>query len=161
MMLENENNENEALKKTDVTSSVFTLEHLSIAMSNNMFLLYFDDERELLHNNCKIVELREDEMTISNGEYQYDVEFNDVQLLLKPISYLRKDEHFDAYMDLCESLDMVNCAYLLEALEKGLYYAIDIQKYYIIEQFMNKNHFDWRFNLIEKELAIEFPRPFL
>ncbi len=34
------------------------LEHLAIAMVNNMLLQYFDDERELLHNDCKIVSLR-------------------------------------------------------------------------------------------------------
>jgi hypothetical protein len=79
------------LPQNAVTSSVLTLEHLSMAMTNNFLLQYFDDERELLHNDCKIVELREEEMTIANGEYQYDVKFDDVKLILRAISDLRKE----------------------------------------------------------------------
>lgn len=79
----------------------------------------------------------------------------DIIPILRPISDLRKDEFFDLYMDFCESLGMVNCVFLLDALEKGTYYAIDIKKYQIIEEFMCKNHFDWKYNLIEKGLAID------
>ena len=64
-----ENAQNQPLDKTTVTSSVLTLEHLSMAMNNDFLLQYFDDERDILHNDCKIVELREEEMTIANGEY--------------------------------------------------------------------------------------------
>jgi len=67
------------------------LEHLAIAMVNNMLLQYFDDERELLHNDCKIVELREEEMTIANSEYQYDVKFDDVKIIARPLSDLAKE----------------------------------------------------------------------
>jgi len=67
------------------------LEHLAIAMVNNMLLQYFDDERELLHNDCKIVELREEEMTIANSEYQYDVKFYDVNIIARPLSDLTKE----------------------------------------------------------------------
>ncbi len=77
------------------------------------------------------------------------------RLILRPISDLRKDEYFDLYMDLCENLEMVNCENLLLALEKNNYYAIDIQKYHILEEFMYKNHFDWKHKLIEKGLAID------
>ena len=73
------------LPQNVVTSSVLTLEHLSMAMTYNYSLQYFDDERELLHNDCKIVELREDEMTIANGEYQYDVNFDDIKLIVRPL----------------------------------------------------------------------------
>lgn len=149
-----ENAQNQPLDKTTVTSSVLTLEHLSMAMNNYFLLQYFDDEREILHNDCKIVELREEEMTIANGEYQYDVKFDDVKLIIRPISDLRKDEYFDWYMDFCESLGMVNCYHLLEALEKDKYYSMDIKKYFLVEEFMNKNHFDWRFNFLQNGLAV-------
>jgi hypothetical protein len=149
-----ENNQNKALNKTDVTSSVLTLEHLSIAITNNILVQFFDDEREILHNDCKIVSLREEEMTIANGEYEYEVSFDEVNLIVRPISDLRKDEYFDWYMDFCESLGMVNCYHLLEALEKGKYYSMSIEKYFLVEKFMNENHFDWRFNLIQNGLAV-------
>lgn len=131
------------------------LKHLEIAMSNYFLLQYFDDERELLHNDCKIISLREEEMTIANGEYEYEVGFEDVNIIIKPISDLRKDEYFDLYIDFCESLGMVNCYHLLEALEKGKYYSMDIKKYFLVEEFMNKNHFDWKYNLINRGLAID------
>ena len=79
-----ENAQNQPLDKTTVTSSVLTLEHLSMAMANNYLFQYFDDEREILHNDCKIVELREEEMTIANSEYQYDVKFDDVKIIVRP-----------------------------------------------------------------------------
>ena len=89
-----ENDQNQPLDKTTVTSSVLTLEHLSIAMTYNYSLQYFDDERELLHNDCKIVELREDEITIANGEYQYDVKFKDVKLIVRPKADLTKEINY-------------------------------------------------------------------
>lgn len=86
-----ENNQAQPLDKTTVTSSVLTLEHLSIAMANSFLFQYFDDEREILHNDCKIVELREEEMTIANGEYQYDVKFDDVKIIVRPKSDLTNE----------------------------------------------------------------------
>ena len=66
------------------------LKHLTIAFTNNWKVTYFDDEREL-NQVCNIVELREDECTISNGEYEYDVKFDDIKLLCFPISSLTKE----------------------------------------------------------------------
>ena len=66
------------------------LKHLAIAFTNNWKVTYFDDEREL-NQVCNIVELREDECTISNGEYEYDVKFDDIKLLCFPISSLTKE----------------------------------------------------------------------
>ena len=66
------------------------LKHLTIAFANNWKVTYFDDEREL-NQVCNIVELREDECTISNGEYEYDVKFDDIKLLCFPISSLTKE----------------------------------------------------------------------
>ena len=66
------------------------LKHLAIAFANNYKVTYFDDEREL-NQVCNIVELREDECTISNGEYEYDVKFDDIKLLCFPLSTLTKE----------------------------------------------------------------------
>ena len=66
------------------------LKHLAIAFTNNWKVTYFDDEREL-NQVCNIVELREDECTISNGEYEYDVKFDDIKLLCFPLSTLTKE----------------------------------------------------------------------
>ena len=66
------------------------IKHLAIAFTNNWKVTYFDDEREL-NQVCNIVELREDECTISNGEYEYDVKFDDIKLLCFPLSTLTKE----------------------------------------------------------------------
>ena len=66
------------------------LKHLAIAFTNNWKVTYFDDEREL-NQTCNIVELREDECTISNREYEYDVKFDDIKLLCFPLSTLAKE----------------------------------------------------------------------
>ena len=66
------------------------IKHLAIAFTNNWKVTYFDDEREL-NQVCNIVELREDECTISNGEYEYDVKFDDIKLLCFPLSSLTKE----------------------------------------------------------------------
>lgn len=69
------------------------LKHLANAMVNNQKVFYFDDERELSHI-CKIVELREDELTITNGEYQYDVFFDEIKIISRPPSDLTREiEH--------------------------------------------------------------------
>lgn len=130
------------------------LKHMSIAFSNNQEVFYFDDEREL-NQICKIVELRQEELTISNREYQYDVLFDDIKLLLRPLSYLKKDEYFDMYMDLCEEMETLSCEYLLEALINKTSYSIGIHRMEILENWMYRNQFDWRHDLIKKGLAID------
>jgi hypothetical protein len=80
--------------------------------------------------------------------------FKNAKPILKPLSDLKNDENFDLYMDLCEQLEVHRCDNLLLALENEDYYSINIQKYHIIEEFMNKNHFDWKYNLIADGLAI-------
>ena len=76
------------------------------------------------------------------------------KLILRPLSDLTKDENFDLYMDLCEELGVVQCEHLLLALQDNLRYAFNIQNLNVLEEFMNKNHFDWKYNLIEKGLAV-------
>ena len=66
------------------------LKHLAIAFANKYKVTYFDDEREL-NQVCNVVELREDECTISNREYEYDIKFDDIKLLCFPLSALTKE----------------------------------------------------------------------
>jgi len=106
-------------------------------------------------NQVEIVGVKNETYFINSGNTYAYGDIQSLKTILRPLSDLRKDEFFDLYMDLCESLEMVNCANLLLALEKEYYYTIDIQKYHILEDWMNKNHFDWKHNLIEKGLAID------
>ena len=137
------------LPQNVVTSSVLTLEHLSMAMTYNYSLQYFDDERELLHNDCKIVELREDEMTIANGEYQYDVNFDDIKLIVRPLIDLEKEIDFNG----SKFFPMKELQWLYEE-------WFEVDKYIVnglLDFRRTKNLLKWNFdiyNLIKKELAI-------
>jgi len=75
--------------------------------------------------------------------------------ILRPLSDLTKDENFDLYMDLCEEIGVIRCEHLILALQDNLKYAFNLQDLNALEEFMNKNHFDWKYNLIEKGLAID------
>lgn len=79
-----------------------------------------------------------------------------VKPILKTIDFLRDDENFELYLDLCEELGVVHCNNMLIALEEENYFAIDVQKYKILEEWMNKNHFDWKHDLIGKGLAVDY-----
>jgi hypothetical protein len=83
-----------------------------------------------------------------NGSYP-------IKPILRPLSDLTKDEFFDLHMDLCEELGVFSCEHLLLALQDNLKYAFNTQHLNILEEFMNKNHFDWKYNLIENYLAID------
>ena len=144
-----ENAQNQPLDKTTVTSSILTLEHLSMAMTYNYSLQYFDDEREILHNDCKIAELRENEMTIVNGEYQYDVKFDDIKLILRPLIDLEKEIDFNG----SKFFPMKELQWLYEE-------WFEVDKYIVnglLDFRRTKNLLKWNFdiyNLIKKGLAI-------
>jgi hypothetical protein len=136
------------------------IEHLVIAIQHRQKIQYFDDEREL-NQICEIVELRPEEMTISNNEYQYDVEFDDVKPILFPLSSLTKEieingEKFVPYKKLGWELingdsefgQVVYCEYgeSPKTAVNVLDYLDDLQKLQ-----------EWKFDiygLIEKGLAI-------
>lgn len=79
----------------------------------------------------------------------------DCKLILNNLSMLTQDENFEMYLDLCDCLEMVRCDSLIEALQNNSYYAIDIQKHKLLEEWMYKNHFDWKYNLLGRGLAID------
>jgi len=137
------------------------LKHLTIAFANTQKVLYFDDEREL-NQICRIVELREEEMTISNGEYQYDVEFDDIKIIVRPLSDLTKEIEVNGEMFVpieklkerdsdIEFLGFYQSTFAFIIDEKAV--GIMAIPYYIIQQLIEW-HFDI-FNLIEKGLAVD------
>lgn len=75
--------------------------------------------------------------------------------ILRPLSDLFKDEYYSLYLDLCDELGSNNCEYLIKSLQNKKYYAFDIQKYEILEEWMNKNFFDWKYDLINKGIAVD------
>lgn len=77
-----------------------------------------------------------------------------LKLCLRPLSDLTKDEYFDLYLELCEELEVARCEHLILALENKNYYVLELAKWNIVEDFMYKNHFDWKYNLIGRGLAI-------
>lgn len=142
------------------------LEHLVTAIQYRQKLQYFDDERGL-NQICEIVVLRYEEMTISNNEYQYDVELNDVKPILRHLSSLIDnilDDNNDANYRLnCELADLLNtndCSHFVKSLIENKYYAVDVRLLNDIENWLNENHFDWKYNLIDKNLAIAVTEEF-
>ena len=125
------------------------IKHLAIAFTNNWKVTYFDDEREL-NQVCNIVELREDECTISNGEYEYDVKFDDIKLLCFPLSSLTKDDVKNFYQfnnDDFKSIDLKEWA-------EDLMFFIKTKEPFQLSQFeyLLSKKFDV-FGLIELGLA--------
>lgn len=51
----------------------------------------FDDERSL-ESFCRVVELRDGEVTISNSDYEYHVFIKDLKPILRPMGSLTDDE---------------------------------------------------------------------
>ncbi len=81
--------------------------------------------------------------------------------ILKPLSDLidnilddNNDANYQLNCELADLLNTTNADYFVKALIEGTYYAVDHRLWNDIETWLNKNHFDWKFNLIEKGLAI-------
>jgi hypothetical protein len=81
--------------------------------------------------------------------------FEYVKPLLFPLEILKKDEYFDLYIDLCEEMESISCEYLLEALINKTRYSFNISQLQVLENWMNKNNFDWKYDLIKNGLAID------
>lgn len=86
----------------------------------------------------------------------------EINPFLKPLSDLidniledGNDENYELYLQLSELLNTNDCTHFVKALIDNKYYAIDVRLWNDIEEWLNKNHFDWKFNLIEKGLAID------
>lgn len=88
-------------------------------------------------------------------------EHENFKLILKPLSDLidnilddDNDENYQLSCELADLLNTTDSSYFVKALIKKTYYAIDHRLWIDIENWFNKNHFDWKYNLIEQGLAI-------
>lgn len=82
-------------------------------------------------------------------------------LILRPLKYLidnvLEDGNEEAYslnQELCDILNTNDCSYFVNALINNLYYALDIKLWILVEHWLSENHFDWKYDLINKGLAI-------
>lgn len=114
-------------------------------------LQYFDDEREILHNDCKIVEFREDEMTIANNEYQYDVKFYDVKPILFSLEDLTKEITIggETFVPFDELIKIKNVRLRVEKYENGDKKLLNINTF-------SFSLFDFEYKIIEKLLEWKF-----
>ena len=82
--------------------------------------------------------------------------------ILKPLSDLidnilddNNDANYQLSCELAELLNTTDSSYFVKALINKTYYAVDVRLWNDIETWLNKNHFDWKYNLIENGLAID------
>ncbi len=87
---------------------------------------------------------------------------SDIKPILCPLSDLidniLDDENDVNYRLNCELSDLLNtsdCSHFVKALIENKYFAIDVRLVNQVEGFLNKNHFDWKYNLIQNGLAID------
>jgi len=102
---------------------------------------------------------------ISNTDYYFeDPKENDFSIapILKPLSDLidnilddNNDTNYQLNCELADLLNTTNSDYFVKALIEGTYYAIDHRLWNYIEVWLNKNHFDWKHNLIKNRLAVD------
>lgn len=116
------------------------LKHLANAMVNNQKVLYFDDESELTHM-CKIVELREDELTITNGEFDYEVSFYDIKLLSLPLSLLTKEIEYGGE----RFVPIIELYNLKTQIGSGIYHDYYIENNTAILRFKGINFDEFQF----------------
>jgi len=76
--------------------------------------------------------------------------------LLRPISDLLKEdsENYNLMLSLCDILNSNTCEYFIKAIQEKTYYSINLLLYDKLCVLLDGNHFDWRFGLIEKGLAV-------
>jgi hypothetical protein len=81
----------------------------------------------------------------------------DVKPILRPPSDLTKDDdfNFDLNLELCDILNTSCCDNFIKSLINKTYYAVDFRILPELEDFLNRNHFDWKFGLIESGLAVD------
>lgn len=69
--------------------------HLAPYMPYGLNIAYFDDERGFM-KYCKISELRIEECTIIDSQYQFDVLFEELKPILRPMSDMSKVINFES-----------------------------------------------------------------
>lgn len=118
------------------------------------------------NRSCKIITINgfyysNSELMFNSIELNGGISYKEIKLILKPLSDLidniledGNDENYELYLQLSELLNTNDCTHFVKALIDNKYYAVDVRLWNDIEEWLNKNHFDWKFNLIEKGLAV-------
>ena len=118
------------------------------------------------NRSCKIITINgfyysNSEIMLNSIELNGGISSKEIKLILKPLSDLidniledGNDENYELHLQLSELLNTNDCKHFVKALVDNKYYAVDVRLWNDIEEWLNKNHFDWKFNLIEKGLAI-------
>lgn len=73
--------------------------------------------------------------------------------ILRPLSDLL-DRDKDYWIELGEVLGTMHPHHFSNALINKSTYALSHEKWLSVSEFLDKNHFDWRYNLIKEGLAI-------
>ena len=102
------------------------------------------------------------QMKSNLGFEEDDVYLKEVKLVLKPLFDLidniledGNDSNYELSLQLSDLLNTNDCSNFVKALIENKYYAVDVRLWNDIEEWLYKNHFDWRFGLIEKGESID------
>lgn len=76
------------------------------------------------------------------------------KLLLTPFNELLEETNDDLYLELCEILGVLSCENLINSISENTMYSMDYRKFLNVSEFLDSNHFDWRYGLINNGLAI-------
>ena len=149
----NSNNQAENLAKP-VLTTVFLSNYLPYELKVLFNKKYKGELVGLLASNWNLAEIK-----FEYGNDRKEIEF--CFPILKPLSDLidnilddDNDSNYQLNCELSDLLNTTNADYFVKALIEGTYYAVDHRLWNDIETWLNKNHFDWKFNLIEKGLAV-------
>jgi|GEM_PF-1819089 len=149
----NSNNQAENLAKP-VLTTVFLSNYLPYELKVLFNKKYKGELVGLLASKWNLAEIK-----FEYGNDRKEIEF--CFPILKPISDLidnilddDNDANYQLNCELADLLNTTNADYFVKALIEGTYYAVDHRLWNDIENWLNKNHFDWKFNLIEKGLAV-------
>ena len=126
----------------------------------------YDLKAKTENRTCKIITINgfyysNSELMFNSIELNGGISSEEIKLILKPLSDLidnilddDNDANYQLNCELADLLNTTNADYFVKALIEGTYYAVDHRLWNDIEIWLNKNHFDWKFNLIEKGLAV-------
>ncbi len=96
------------------------------------------------------------------NEHTYVNFHGGIKLILKPLSNLidnilddGNDENYNLSCELAGLLNTNDCSHFVKALIQNKYYSVDVRLWKDIEDWLSKNHFDWKHNLIGNGFAID------
>jgi len=144
--------------KTTVTSSVYL--SLYLPYKAQVFTT------QNFHPNSKEKPLIKRATATLTGDLFADIENgvyggNPFKLMLNPLSNLingiledGNEENYNLSCELAELLNTTDCSHFVKALIENKYYAVDVRLWKDIEDWLCKNHFDWKYNLIHNDIAM-------